>query len=76
MLPDKLRAFVLATGIFATVKFDGSNIGKDEAEVIYSRRLILPAGEKQFLKTDLKMVKEANVERFKNLILETAGLSQ
>ena len=72
---DKLRAFVLATGIFASVKFDGSNIGKDEEDVIYSRRLILPAGEKQFLKTDLKRVKEANIERFKNMLLESVGLS-
>ena len=57
------------------MKFDGSNIGKDEEDVIYSRRLILPAGEKQFLKTDLKRVKEANIERFKNMLLESVGLS-
>ena len=58
LLLDKLRAFILSTGIFVTVKYDGSNIGKDEENVIYSRRLILPREEKQFLKTDLKMVKE------------------
>ena len=76
LLLDKLRAFILTTGIFVTVKFDGSNIGKDEDHVIYSRRLILPVGETQFLKTDLKMVKEANIEKFKNILLEALGLSR
>ena len=75
LLLDKLRAFILTTGIFVTVKFDGSNIGKDEENVIYSRRLILPSGEKHFLKTDLKMVKETNIEKFKNMLLESIGLS-
>ena len=74
-LLEKLRDFILTALIFVTTKFDGSNIGKDEEGVIYSRRLILPSGEKQFLKTDLKMVKEANIERFKNILLESLGLS-
>ena len=75
-LLEKLRAFILTALIFVTTKFDGSNIGKDEEGVIYSRRLILPRGEKKFLKTDLKMVKEANIERFKNILLESLGLSR
>ena len=70
---DKLRSLLLTTCIFVTEKYDGTNIAKDEEGIIYSRRLILPPEEETFLKTNLRRVKDANIEGLKNLLLESIG---
>ena len=57
---------------FATEKYDGTNIAKDDGGQIYSRRLLIGEGQEEFLDTNLKKVKEANVLDFRNMFLDSA----
>merc|ERR1711892_1022334 len=70
--PDK---FFLETSCFATEKFDGTNLAKDDLGQIYSRKYMLEHGEEEFIKTSLRKVKEADVVGFKNILIEAAGLN-
>ena len=69
---DRLHKIFLETPCFATEKYDGANIAKDEDGCLYSRRLILDREQDIFNKTDLKDVKKANVLDFKKALIEVA----
>jgi hypothetical protein len=71
---EKLHKFFLQTPCFATEKYDGTNISKDEEGKVYSRRHLLDADQEEFIKTSLKKVKEANIVDFRNHLIEVAGL--
>ena len=69
--PDKL---FLETDCFATEKYDGTNIAKDDVGQIYSRRFAMEEGQEMFIKTSLKKVKEAKIDKFRTCLIEAAGL--
>eukprot|EP00092_Neocalanus_flemingeri_P013953 GFUD01015050.1.p1 GENE.GFUD01015050.1~~GFUD01015050.1.p1 ORF type:complete len:419 (+),score=119.47 GFUD01015050.1:81-1259(+) len=69
--PEK---FFLETLCFATEKYDGTNIAKDDTGQVYSRRFPIEEGEEEFIKTSLRKVREADVAQFKNLLIEAACL--
>jgi len=71
---DRLHELFLQDTCFATEKYDGTNIAKDEGGQIYSRRLLIDEKEQDFQNTNLKKVKEANVVEFKNKLVEAADL--
>jgi len=73
MKEDPEKVF-LETPCFVTVKYDGSNLAKDDAGIIYSRRFALGDDEQEFIKTSLKKVRDADIKKFKALLVESAGL--
>eukprot|EP00092_Neocalanus_flemingeri_P053099 GFUD01062302.1.p1 GENE.GFUD01062302.1~~GFUD01062302.1.p1 ORF type:complete len:398 (-),score=107.74 GFUD01062302.1:36-1229(-) len=73
---DRLRKLFLETPCFATEKYDGTNIGKDDEGIMYSRRFLIETGQEEFIKTNLKKVKEANIVKFRNRLIEVSGLDK
>eukprot|EP00092_Neocalanus_flemingeri_P102621 GFUD01131263.1.p1 GENE.GFUD01131263.1~~GFUD01131263.1.p1 ORF type:complete len:403 (-),score=135.46 GFUD01131263.1:46-1254(-) len=73
---DCLHKFFIETPCFVTEKYDGTNIAKDDQGKIYSRRLVIDAGQEKFLKTSLRKVKEADVVEFRDKLIEVAGLEE
>merc|ERR1711872_1054051 len=73
---DRLHKIFLDTPCFATEKYDGTNVAKDEDGCLYSRRLMIGKEQTMFLQTDLKTVKEANVVDFKQKLIDVADLDQ
>ena len=71
---ERIYDLFLNRPCFVTEKYDGTNIAKDDGGQIYSRRLLIGEGKDNFLDTNLKKVKEANVLEFRNRLLETAEL--
>ena len=69
--PEKI---FLNTPCFVTEKYDGSNLAKDDLGIIYSRRFALGEDEQEFIKTSLKKVREADIKRFKSILIKIAGL--
>jgi len=69
--PEKI---FLETPCFVTEKYDGTNLAKDDAGIIYSRRFALGDDEQEFIKTSLKNVRDADIKKFKTLLVESAGL--
>jgi len=69
--PDK---FFLETLCFATEKYDGSNLAKDESGQIYSKNFLIEEKDEEFIKTSLRKIREANVADFKNILIKAAGL--
>jgi len=70
-----LHKFFLEEPCYATEKYDGTNIAKDEEGQIYSRKLLLEEGQEEFQKTSLQKVKEAKVAELKTKILAETDLS-
>ena len=71
---DRLYKFFLQTPCYATEKYDGTNIAKDDQGRVYSRRYLLDNGQEEFIKTSLEKVKEADINKFKDGVVETSGL--
>jgi hypothetical protein len=71
---ERLPKFFLQTPCFATEKYDGTNICKDDEGMIFSRRYLIDPDQEEFIKTSLGKVKEADILKFKNRIMEVAGL--
>ena len=67
---------MLQSACFATEKYDGTNIAKDDEGHIYSRRFPIDDDQEMFIKTNLKKVKEANVPAFRDILVEDAGLDK
>ena len=54
MMPrDKLNDFLFYTQMYATVKYDGTNVGRDETGFMYGRNKTIKAGTKSYQKTPL-----------------------
>ena len=73
---DRLYKFFLQTPCYATEKYDGTNIAKDDQGRIYSRRYLLNNEQEEFIKTSLEKVKEADINKFRDKVIESAGLEQ
>ena len=71
---ERIHKFFLHTSCFATEKYDGTNISKDHQGRLYSRRYQLEKGQQEFIKTSLAKVREADIDMFKNRLIEVAGL--
>ena len=55
------QAVAALTGGYATVKLDGTNVGKDSDGIMYGRRWTIPAGTESYQKTPLHDVYAADV---------------
>lgn len=73
MKQDPEKVF-LETPCFVTEKYDGTNLAKDDAGIIYSRRFALGEDEQEFIKTSLKNVRDADIKKFKEVLVECSGL--
>ena len=71
---ENLHEFFLKNTCFATEKYDGTNIAKDDKGQVYSRRLMIDDKDEEFLDTNLRKVREANIAQFRNRLLEVGGL--
>jgi len=71
---ERIYDLFLERPCFATEKYDGTNIAKDDGGQIYSRRLLIGEEQEEFMETNLKKVKEANVLELRNKFLECAEL--
>merc|ERR1719193_1169599 len=70
--PEKV---FLETPCFVTEKYDGTNLANDDAGIIYSRRFALGEDEEEFIKTSLKKVRDADIKKFKEVLVECSGLN-
>ena len=57
------------TSVFS-IKFDGTNIAKDDEGTLYSRRFVLEEHTERFQQTSLQEVKEADIRLVRRLILK------
>merc|ERR1711892_32474 len=73
---DSLHDFFLKNPCYATEKYDGTNVAKDDRGQLYSRRLLIEDKEDTFIETTLKKVKEANIADFRSKLLEVADLDK
>jgi len=64
------------TNAFAVEKLDGTNVSKDDAGQLYSRRLLISADAEVFSKTTLKHVKAADIKMVKKKLCEKIGLNE
>lgn len=53
-----------------SIKFDGTNIAKDDEGTLYSRRFVLEENIERFQKTSLQEVKGADIGLVRRLILK------
>ena len=53
-----------------SIKFDGTNIAKDDDGTLYSRRFVLEEHTERFQQTSLQKVKEADIRLVRRLILK------
>ena len=53
-----------------SIKFDGTNIAKDDEGTLYSRRFVLEEHTERFQQTSLQKVKEADIRLVRRLILK------
>jgi len=73
---DSLHDFFLKNPCYATEKYDGTNVAKDDRGQLYSRRLLIEDKEDTFIETTLKKVKEANIADFRSKLQEVADLDK
>merc|ERR1711892_1237360 len=71
---ERIYDLFLDRPCFSTEKYDGTNIAKDDGGQIYSRRLLIGEEQEEFMETNLKKVKEANILELRNKFLECAEL--
>ena len=57
-----------------SIKFDGTNIAKDNDGTLYSRRFVMEKEAKKFQHTSLEEVTKADIQLVKRLILKEAGI--
>merc|ERR1711874_2656 len=73
---ESLEYFFLENECYATEKYDGTNVAKDDRGQVYSRRLLIDDDEEKFIETSLTKVRESNVEDFRNRLEEVACLDE
>jgi len=73
---DTLQDFFLKNLCFATEKYDGTNVAKDDRGQLYSRRLLIENDEEEFIDTNLKKIREANIADFRKKLTEVADLDE
>lgn len=59
-----------------SIKFDGTNIAKDDDGTLYSRRFVMENETERFQKNSLEEVKKANTKLVKKLILQYSGVEE
>jgi len=71
---QRIYDLFLENPCFVSEKYDGTNVAKDDAGQVYSRRLLIEQGQEEFMETSLKKVRDADVKELRNKILEVAEL--
>jgi len=71
---EKLNVFLQESPCSASIKFDGTNIAKDNDGTLYSRRFVMEKEAKKFQHTSLEEVTKADIQLVKRLILKEAGI--
>lgn len=62
------------TQIYASVKYDGTNVGRDETGLMYGRNKTIKSGTKSYQKTPLDKVEKINTAAIKALLVAKTGI--
>lgn len=62
--------------VAASQKYDGTNVGKDEFDVMYGRNQTIAATTASYQKTPLDGVKVLNVKAIKNAVCQIGGVDE
>jgi len=71
---EKLNEFIFEQQVYATIKYDGTNVGRDESGLMYGRNLTIEADAVSYLKTPLTEVKKVDASTVKGEILAMSGI--
>lgn len=71
---QQLNDVIFQQQVFATIKFDGTNVGRDETELMYGRNKIMQPDAKAYQKTPLDHAKKINAQAVKEALQKQAGL--
>lgn len=72
---EKLNVFLLAL-CSASIKYDGTNIAKDDEGILYSRRFVMDEEAERFQHTSLQEVNKADIQLVKRLLLKYADIEE
>ena len=61
---------------YATEKYDGTNVAKDDRGQVYSRRLQIDDDAEEFIDTNLKKIRDANIADFRSRLQEVAEVDE
>lgn len=73
---EKLNVFLQETPCSASIKYDGTNIAKDDVGTLYSRRFVMEKDATKFQHTSLDEVKKADIQLVKRLLLKEADIEE
>jgi len=73
---EKLDVFLQETPCTASIKYDGTNIAKDDEGTLYSRRFVMDKEATKFQHTSLDEVKKADIQLVKRLLLTEADIEE
>ena len=73
---NTLRSVLLGTPALGTEKLDGTNVGKDDAGIIYGRRLIIDKDKASYQKASLDKVKVADINKVKKALCKALELPE
>ena len=76
MPKEKLNQAIFETSVFATIKFDGTNVGRDETGLMYGRNKTIKAGTKAYQKAPLANVEKIDTVAIKKELLAQTGISE
>lgn len=71
---DQLNDALFNTQIYASVKYDGTNVGRDETGLMYGRNKTIKAGTKSYQKTSLDKVEKINTAAIKAELVAQTGI--
>jgi len=73
---ENLDVFLRETLCSASIKFDGTNIAKDDDGTLYSRRFVMDEEAEKFQHTSLEEVNKADINLVKRLLLKDADIEE
>jgi len=71
---ESLEDFFNKNLCYASEKYDGTNVAKDDKGQVYSRRLQIEDDEEEFNDTNLKKIRDANIADFRGKLQNVADL--
>ena len=74
MPKEKRNVMLFNTQVYASVKYDGTNIGRDTTGLMYGRNKVIKAGTKSYQKTPLASVEKIDTEKIFNELIKITSL--
>ena len=75
LLKEQLNDWLFNNQVYASVKYDGTNVGRDENGLMYGRNKTIKVGTGSYQKTPLKMVEKINVVAIRAELVAQASIS-